>query len=400
MTQLARDASRETSSPRLTPFRAGDASRFVTPETWGGVVRRAEPCPPGTVCEVEVPARLHASVLDMNRFGVGRPGGGGIGFAVGLHSQARAQVTERREVVAGGARPAMARHLACLFRHLTGFSGGFELEVADHGRRHLGLGSSIGTLTAAALALNELLGRPLALREVRKLVAYNYCEEAPGAPDDLLVQGFETNVGAMVAIHGGMVVASDACELVYRTALPPGTRALLLVPRLGPGVSSGEPEARALLTRARALDRRDAEHKAYRVLMDLLPAMVRGDLAAVGGVLYDLSSRGSKHAECCLHGSDGREIYEAMEQLRRDGAEVVGMSSVGPAVFALSARREVWETWPRDRRGGASAGTLVVSADNVGARVRLDGTPLPYRFEPWWAEPGERETGFPWHVTP
>ncbi|MBE0616565.1 MAG: sugar kinase, partial [Proteobacteria bacterium] len=338
-------------------------------------------------------------VLDMNRFGVGRPGGGGIGFAVSLHCRARAVVTGRRELESGGTRSAMARHLASLFRHLTEFPGGLDVDVADHGRRHMGLGSSIGTLTAAAVALNEVLGRPLDLRDVRKLVAHNYCEEAPDS-QELLVQGFETNVGAMVAIHGGMVVASDTCELIYRSALPQAARALLLLPRLGPRVSSGEPEARALLTLARALDRRDAERKAYRVLMDLLPAVVRGDLAAVGDVLYELASLGSKNAECRLHGRDGQEIYETMEVLRAEGAEVVGMSSVGPAVFALSCRRAVWDQWRRWDPEVSSGRALILSADNIGARVRLDGVPVPYRFEPWWSEPGEREEGFPWHARP
>jgi len=356
-------------------------------------VRACEPCPEGTVCEVEVPARLHASVADMNRFGIGQPGGGGVGFAVALHSRARAVISPASGIEGSGERPALARHLASLFRELTGFDGGIELEVADHGHRHMGLGSSVGTLTAGAIALNEILGRPLALRDVRKLVAHNYCEETSIA-GETLVKGFETNVGAMLALHGGMVVASDACEILYRTALPPTMKALLLVPRLGPKVSSGEQEAQALLTRARDLDRRDGPAKAYRVLMDLLPAMIRGDAETVGEVIWALTSLGSKHAECCLHGAEGKEIYETMGKLRRDGAEIVGMSSVGPAVFALSRRPEVWESWEGWQERGASGCALVVPVENSGARVRLDGEPVPYHFEPWWAEPHAAPSNF------
>ena len=371
---------------RLVSFPPGDAGALVRPEAWGGRVRAATPCTVGTACEVEVPARLHASVTDMNRFGVGRPGGGGVGFAVALHSRARVTAVGGPRSEVGGTRPAMARHLVHLFREITGFEGGLDLDVADHGRRHMGLGSSIGTLTAGAVALNEILGRPLSLRDVRKLVAHNYCEEAPGEPDRL-VKGFETNVGAMLGIHGGMSLATDGCELVYRVALPQRMRALLLVPHLAPRVSSGEPEAAALLTRARTLDRRDREKKAFRILMDLLPAMIRGDCEAIGAAIWDLTAMGSKHAECRLHGSDGREIYETMGQLRTEGAEIVGMSSVGPAVFALSCRPEVWDAWQRRQTEGESGCALVVPVDNAGARVRLDGEPVPYHFEPWWAEP-------------
>jgi beta-RFAP synthase len=370
----------------LVPFEPGDRAQFVFPAQWGGQIRDVEPCPQGTVCQVEVPARLHASVADMNRFGIGRPGGGGVGFAVALHSRARAVVTPASGLGATGERSALARHLAALFLEITGFRGGVELHVADHGHRHMGLGSSIGSLTAGAIALNEVLGRPLALRDVRKLVAHNYCEEA-SVTGESLVKGFETNVGAMLALHGGMVVASDACEILYRTTLPPTMRALLLIPRLGPKVASGEQEAEALLTRARDLDLRDGPTKAYRVLLDLMPAMIRGDAQVIGNVIWELTALGSKHAECCLHGTDGQEIYESMGKLRREGAEVVGMSSVGPAIFALSQRPEVWEQWQAWQDRAASGSALVVPVDNTGARVRLDGDPVPYHFEPWWTEP-------------
>ncbi len=377
---------RALTDPSLVPFAPGDSRQFVFPDAWGGTVRRCEPCPQGTVCEVEVPARLHASVADMNRFGIGRPGGGGVGFAVALHSRARAVVSPATNIGASGERPALARHLTLLFREITGFDSGLDLEIADHGHRHMGLGSSVGSLTAGAVALNEVLGRPLTLRDVRKIVAHNYCEEAPGG-GETLVKGFETNVGAMLALHGGMVVATDACEVLYRTALPPAMKALLLVPGLGPKVSSGLEEAKALLNRARQLDEQDGPAKAYRILMDLLPAMIRGDVEAVGNAIWDLTALGSKHAECCLHGDEGREIYQTMESLRREGAEIVGMSSVGPAVFALSRHREVWAQWQTWQDRSATGCALVVPVDNRGARVRLDGEPVPYQFEPWWTEP-------------
>lgn len=390
----------------LRPFSPGDGSRYVRPAAWGGKIREAEPGLPGTVCDAEVPSRLHASVLDMNRFEIGYPGGGGIGFGLALFCRARVVLTEGTALETGGAQPAMARHLAELFRELAGYRGGLEIEVQDHGHRHLGLGSSIGTLTATAVALNEALGRPLALRDLRKLVAFNYCEEAPGDPRTL-VPGFETNVGAMVAVHGGMVLASDRCELVSRIPLPPSMRALLVLPRIAPGATSGHAEAEALLHRARELDETDAHRKTYRVLMDLLPAMYRGDLEGIGDVVYELACLGSKRAECGLHGTDGREIYAVLDRLRAEGTEIASMSSVGPAVFALSRRPEVWERWRAWAGEAVGTRTLEVPVDSTGARVRLDGVAVPYRLEPWWTEPvypvsardrGRPPDGLPQHV--
>lgn len=378
---------------KLTPFRPGDAERFVWPERWRGRLREPHPCPPGTVCEVEVPSRLHASVIDMNRFDVGRPGGGGVGFAVALFCRSRAVVSGGHEVVARGNRPGIAVHLGRLFQAITGIPLGVEIEINDHGRQHMGLGSSIGTISAAAVSLNELFGRPFTQRDLRKLVAHNYCEEAAEDPRRL-VSGFETNVGAMAAIHGGMVVASDHCELLCRMPFPEPMRALLVLPRIGPEVASGDQEAEVLLTDARARDRRDANEKAYRVLMDLLPAMFSGDLDAVGEAVYELTLLGSKRVECCLHGNRGQEIFATLRRLREQGAEVVSMSSVGPAVFALSRRPEVWHRWREWKAQGAASCALEVPMDNAGARVRIDGVPIPYRLEPWWYQPEHApETG-------
>ncbi|GAB4247644.1 GHMP family kinase ATP-binding protein [Deferrisoma sp.] len=367
-------------------FSPGDPARFLLPEAWGGWIRSVEPPPPGTRCEVEVPGRIHAVVLDMTRFGLGRPGGGGIGFAVGLFSRAAVTLTDEPGIRASGSRPLLGQHFAELFRRLTGFEGGIEIETHDHNRRHMGLGSSVSSLTAAAVALNEALGRPLDLRNLRKLVAHNYCEELSAAPPRL-VPGFETNVGAMAGLHGGLVIASDRCELAARIAMPEDLRALLLLPNMAPEVSSGAGEYRSLLGAAQDSDAKTAARKVYRVFMDLLPAALAGDLRAVGDLLWDLSAEGSKKAEIELHGDRGREIREVMEELRRGGAEIVGMSSIGPAVFALSRTPSAWARW-RDWEGSPRAACAVtVPVDNRGARVRLNGTPIPYRFEPWWHDP-------------
>lgn len=376
----------ENALATLSPFRPGDPERFVLPGRWRGQLREPRPCPPGTVCEVEVPSRLHASVIDMNRFDVGRPGGGGVGFAVALFCRSRAVVCGGRDVVARGNRPGIAVHLGRLFQAITGVPLGVEIEINDHGRQHMGLGSSIGTISAAAVSLNELFGRPFTQRDLRKLVAHNYCEEAAEDPRQL-VPGFETNVGAMAAIHGGMVVASDHCELLCRMPFPEPMRALLVLPHIGPEVASGDQEAQVLLTDARQRDRRDANEKAYRVLMDLLPAMFSGDLGTVGEVVYELTLLGSKRVECSLHGNRGQEIFETLRRLREQGAEIVSMSSVGPAVFALSRRPEVWRRWREWRVPGAASCALEVPMDNAGARVRIDGVPIPYRLEPWWYQP-------------
>ena len=117
--------------------------------------------------EVRVPARLHPTVVDMNRFNLNRPGGGGIGCAIEVFFRAKVRSTKTPEIVVNGDRPLLTTHYGKLFQQLLGYGGGFEIELFDHERRHVGMGSSIGTMVAVSVGMNEVLGRPFDGREVR-----------------------------------------------------------------------------------------------------------------------------------------------------------------------------------------------------------------------------------------
>ncbi|PLX39752.1 MAG: sugar kinase [Deltaproteobacteria bacterium] len=368
-------------SQGVSHFKPGDPSKFIFPSHWGGAVRKTVPYGVGTVCEVEVPARLHASVIDMNRFDVGIPGGGGIGFAVGTYSRAKIAFTQALGVSATGSRASIGCHLVEMFQTMVGEYVGMKVVIEDHGYKHIGLGSSISVITATMVALNELFGRPLTLSDLRKSIAYNYCEEATYG-DNLLVPGFETNVGAMVGIHGGMVVASDDCNIVMRSPLPNNMKVLLVVPKTAKSFFSGENEAEKLLGQARELDLETRKEKAYIVLMDLLPAMKRGDYKAVGESIYRLSKMGSKLAECNFHESDGVDIAGILDGFRGLGAEIVSMSSIGPGTFAICSKPEPLKEWIEEK--GLSSQLHMLPVDNTGVRVRLDGVPVNYQHEAWW----------------
>ena len=93
---------------------------------------------------------------------------------------------------------------------------------------------------------------------------------------------------------------------------------------------------------------------------------------------------GSKRAECNLHGDGGEQIYSLIDELRGHGADIVCMSSVGPAVFALSGDEAVWEKWEQLDDGSGDRQHHRFPVDNAGVRVRLDGVPINYNHEPWW----------------
>ena len=55
------------------------------------------------------------------------------------------------------------------------------------------------------------------------------------------------------------------------------------------------------MNRARTLDYRDRELKAYLLLMDMIPALARGNLRKMGDTMWEIEFRGSKRAEVQHH---------------------------------------------------------------------------------------------------
>jgi len=88
------------------------------------------------------------------------------------------------------------------------------------------------------------------------------------------------------------------------------------------------------MNRARTLDYRDRELKAYLFLMDLVPALENDDIKKAGDVIWEIEFRGSKRAEVEHH---SYAIYHYMSQLRDAKLEFVGMSSVGPSIAVVTA---------------------------------------------------------------
>jgi beta-RFAP synthase len=277
---------------------------------------------------VKAPGRIHLSVLDMNRFAPDHAGGGGIGIAIQCNCTAEVECT-KKSVEIDYARAPILEHFAAVFKMATGYKGGFRIRATDHDHKHVGLGSTSTTMIAVATAMNHAIGSPLSNAELRKLIGHNYVEETA---DGSIASGFETGVGPAASSYGGMAVMGDELALVYHHPFAEGKNVYIIIPPSDIS-SAGTQEFDLLMNKARTLDYRDRELKAYLVLMDLIPALERGDLQKAGDVIWEIEFRGSKRAEVEHHSF---EIYHYMSRLREAGFEFVGMSSVGPSIAVVT----------------------------------------------------------------
>jgi beta-RFAP synthase len=277
---------------------------------------------------VKAPARIHLTVLDMNRFAPDHPGGGGIGFAIQCYCTAEVECTKKAITIDYNRAP-IVRNFVAVFRKVVGYSGGFRIKITDHEHKHVGLGSTSTVMIAVATAMNEAVGCPLSTTQLRHLIGHNYVEETA---DGQIAFGFETGVGPAVSIHGGMAVMGDELSLAYHHPFAEGKNVFIIIPPTDIS-SAGTQEFDLLMNKARTLDYRDRELKAYFFLMDLIPALEKGDLKKAGDAIWEIEFRGSKRAEVEHHSF---EIYHYMSHLREKSLEFVGMSSVGPSIAVVT----------------------------------------------------------------
>jgi len=374
----------------LEEFEPGDEKFIYSYEMMGIEAKEVQSVDTYREVKVKVPSRLHPTVLDMNRFNLNRPGGGGLGFAVEIFFHATVRAIPEPEIRVNGDRQLITRHFAYAFKKLLNYSGGFEIELEDHKRRHVGLGSSIGSMCAVCLGMNEVLGRPFHGWELRRIMGFHACEESP-IGQDYLLPAFETGIGAMAGVNGGWIVASDDLTMVYRVPLP-DTRAIIFIPDVESLAdeytgkeTSAESEAELLLRRARFLDSMQAGAKAELVLLDMIPAMIRGDLKKIGDALFDISYLGSKRAECEQHGAYGTPIYSYINTFRGIGAEIAGMSSVGPTIFALTQSQETYDKilqYLKDH-GVADSRIIETRVDNMGGTITENGVEKSFMNDNW-----------------
>jgi beta-ribofuranosylaminobenzene 5'-phosphate synthase len=308
----------------FSSFKPGDQIRTL------GLQKKYPLAPVEGRVTVRSPARIHLTVLDMNRFAPARPGGGGIGFAIQLYCSVEVQCLPTGLEI-DYSRPALIRHFVEVFKAITGYEGGFSIRARDHQHQHVGLGSTSTIMISLASALNYAVGSPLSPDQLRKIIGNNYVEETA---DGDVAFGFETGVGPAVSTHGGMAILGDELTLVYHHPFAAGKNVFVVIPPSDIS-SAGAKEFDLLMNRARALDYRDRELKTYFVLMDLIPAIEEDDLKKMGSIIWEIEFRGSKRAEVEHHSF---EIYHYMSRLREAGLEFVGMSSVGPSISIITVK--------------------------------------------------------------
>ncbi|HPS92789.1 MAG TPA: DUF98 domain-containing protein, partial [Methanothrix sp.] len=106
----------------------------------------------------------------------------------------------------------------------------------------------------------------------------------------------------------------------------------------------------------------------YQILVRMAPSIVEESLDDFGAAINRVQEIGFKRIEVMLQHPVVRRL---MEQMRQAGAACAGLSSFGPAVYAITDTqgRDI-EAAAREAMSEVGGEVLITHARNEGARVR------------------------------
>ncbi|MGA2120500.1 MAG: beta-ribofuranosylaminobenzene 5'-phosphate synthase [Methanoregula sp.] len=324
---------------------------------------------------VNTPSRVHISLIDMHG-GSGRVDGG-IGITLdepGILLEAELSPVLSVTGCDLATQERIGQVAAGVLREL-GLGGNVAITVRNQYPSHVGLGSGSQISLAVARAIAELHDRQLTTRELARLTG----------------RGGTSGIGTAAFDHGGFIIdgghrlgtgkeksdfrPSSASRgvspppVIVRHDMPADWRILLAIPDLPTGASGGY-EA-DIFRESCPVPLDDVRAITHEVMMRMLPGIVEHDLDLFGSSINTLQSLGFKKVEISRQPN---VVTSLLSTVRTAGAAGAGMSSFGPAIFAIGdtgmqdLERAARSFMQEQAVGGT---TLVTSARNSGAVVRV-----------------------------
>lgn len=304
------------------------------------------PSPMSESVILHYPSRLNAMALDSSRITANDNlvyQAGEIVIATALYRQVRVQVvSDKNRNLAGENlyRSPLVRHAVEIMRQALNFRETLAVDVVtSYKLRHAGLGSSSGTISAVAAAINELYGRPIELSRLRQYVAQNHGEEIDADQQHLMPVQCIGGSAAAGMCKGSILVVAGKCAIIGHTSLDKKYQIVIGVP-----IDFTETDAKAALQEEikyfsafKNTGQKYGPIIAYRLVHECLPALTMGDVSPLGDLIFDYRFRMGSIKNCAFMYPRIIDIACELEGLKKEGkAIILSLSSVGPAMFAIT----------------------------------------------------------------
>ena len=313
---------------------------------------------------ITTPSRLHFSLIDLNGE-LGRIDGG-IGVAI-----AQPNWITRLEKTSKWSVPNEAKKIIHALQKKISIKNGYTINFESRLPTHVGLGSQTQLALALAHGISILEGRAYTIPDLAQLVG----------------RGGTSGIGLAAYEHGGFILdgghsiknkseflpshfsTANPAVLIQRIRVPDDWYFVIAIPTVGQGKYGAE-EVK-IFKEYCPIPSSEVEKVSRLILMQILPAMIEKDIDYFGDGLNKLQCIGFKRIENQLQ---HKFINELQHFFLESGAKGIGLSSFGPASFAViktlsNAKKLVKKTKEFLIENGQKGSVLFTPANNTGAKI-------------------------------
>jgi beta-ribofuranosylaminobenzene 5'-phosphate synthase len=318
---------------------------------------------------IQTPSRLHLTLTDLT--GSSGRVDGGVGLSLDEPNiLLEAERSEDLQAYGENADRAMDA-VRAVQKHLG--LGGARLQIRRGYRMHVGLGGGTQLGIAAGKALCELYNQPISVREIARIIH----------------RGGTSGIGTAAFEAGGFLIdgghsygpgkdkmsfsPSAACggvrpaAVTMRHDFPRNWKIILALPEIAAG-AHGKREV-DIFREYCPLPVAEVHELCYQILVRMVPSLVEENLDDFGAAINRVQEIGFKKVEVMLQHP---VVHRLMAEMREAGAACAGLSSFGPAVYAITdtGSRDI-ESAARKAMNEVGGEVLITRARNEGARVRM-----------------------------
>lgn len=310
---------------------------------------------------LRTPSRIHITLIDLNG-AIGRIDGG-VGLALD-RPKIEILAEECDEVVLNGEMLNRERFEISAKKMKEYCGKGAKITVISDYDSHVGLGSGTQISLAVGKAFSELYGLDLSTRDIAEIMGR-------GGTSGIGVSAFD--FGGLIVDGGhsikekGSFLPSSASKakpapMIARLEFPEWD-IVLAIPELKGFFGDAEVN---LFQKSCPIPLEDVREICHLILMKMLPAVVEKDLDSFGEAIKRIQELGFKKAEVEQYGELIKNCF--------DIADCIGMSSTGPAVYAITDSDA--KTLERDLKSyfaemGFECKTIITRARNRGVEIEV-----------------------------
>ena len=240
-------------------------------------------------------------------------------------------------------RKVLIQHAYLLMCNALNVNPSLEIDVDDKDiPKHCGFGSSSSTISAVAVAINELYGNPILLKDLIKYLASNHGEEVSDFNNDDLkvVQCIGGGATNGQTDEGVIIISGKSCTI---SKMNYEGEILIGIPN-----DFVEQDADLLMTLEEEnlwkFKKTGDEYKdkiAYRFLHSVLPDMTEGKIESLADIVFDYRFNMGSIDNCSFVFPRMNDIAKEIRKLYEEKhCQFLALSSVGPAFFTITNKLE------------------------------------------------------------